>query len=125
MNFDLNSLDSVAMNIVVAFLIQKMKLSSRPIFKWITTATPKINLLVSVILAAATAAGMSVNWTDSGATHTLAVSGISWTSFFMFVWYTIKNFAFQYTAYKTAFKQSKEDAVPPPPPVEGIGAPLP
>lgn len=106
MNIDLSqySFDTIAVNIIVAWLIQRMKLSNLSIFNWMSAATPKINVLVSVTLASLTAAGMAVNWQDGGQTHTLMISGISWVNCFLFVWYVIKNVAFQHGAYKMMFQ---------------------
>lgn len=101
-DFNQYSFDTVAVNVIVAWLIQKMKVSDMRIFAWISQNTPKVNVLVSVVLAAVTAAGMTVDWQQDA--HTLTITGISLTNVLIFLWYIIKNVAFQHGAYKAIFK---------------------
>lgn len=96
------SFDSVALNIVVVWIIQRLKLASS--MSWISDATPKVTKIVSVVAATLTSAGMSVNWDASGGV--LTISGISAGAVVLFVWLTIKNVCFQHIIYHTAFKPS-------------------
>ena len=106
MNIDLSqySFDSVAVNMVVAWLIQKIKLSGWPVFNWINSNTPKTTAFISVVMAAVTAAGMSVDWQSAGGAGTLMISGITLSNVALFIWYVIKNTAFQHGAYKVMFQ---------------------
>ena len=106
MNIDLSqySFDAVAINVVAAWLIQTLKTSKLKGLGWITDKTPATTRLLSVLAAALTAAGMAVDWTATGATYTLTITGISVASLLTFTWNVIKNYAFQTVAYKVAFK---------------------
>jgi len=111
-NIDLSqySFDAVAINVVAAWLIQNLKTSKLPGLGWISEKTPATTRLISVLAAALTAAGMAVDWTAAGATHTLTVTGISVASALTFGWNVLKNWVFQTVAYKAAFKPAANGA---------------
>ncbi len=117
-DFSSYSLDSVATNAMVAWAIQKMKTSDSPAFAWISSATPKITFALSALMAAATAAGMIVQWDVANGVGTLVIGGITPTAVLTFVWITLKNLVFQEGAYRAIFKPVEplppKPALPPP-----------
>ena len=101
------SFDSVALNIVVVWIIQRLKLAKS--MSWINDATPKVTKIVSVAAATLTSAGMSVNWEASGGV--LIISGITAGSVVLFAWLTIKNVCFQHLIYHSAFKPKNSQEI--------------
>jgi hypothetical protein len=96
--------DAVALNVVAAWAIQKMKDSRLPVFDWISNRTPGTTRLVSVAIAALSAAGMTVSWTYMDTGYALGIQGITAVSVSTFLWSVLKNYVFQYGAYKTMFQ---------------------
>lgn len=96
------SFDSVALNVLVVWVIQRLKLAEW--FPWVTEATPAMTKLVSVLAATFTAAGMAVSWTVEQGSGTLVISGITGGSIVTFLWLIVKNVAFQHIIYKAGFK---------------------
>lgn len=106
------SFDSVALNGVVVFVIQQMKLSNSRLFSWISCNTPFITRAVAVVGAAITASAMSVNWSEAAGVGTLTISGITPENMALFAWQIIKNLMFQHGIYKSVFAGDRP-AVPP------------
>lgn len=106
------SFDSIAVNVVAAWVIQKMKASQLPIFAWISDKTPTTTRLLSVLVAALSAAGMTVSWTYADTGYALGISGITATSVATFLWSVLKNYVFQYGAYKTMFQPPRATKEP-------------
>lgn len=96
--------DAVALNVVAAWAIQKAKDSRMPLFDWISNRTPGTTRLVSVAIAALSAAGMTVSWTYMDTGYALGIQGITVASVSTFLWSVLKNYVFQYGAYKTLFQ---------------------
>ena len=106
--------DSIAVNVVAAWAIQKMKASQLPIFSWISNKTPATTRLVSIAVAALSAAGMSVSWTYAASGYVLGIEGITVQSVATFLWAVLKSYCFQYAAFKTMFQPPQTAATTPP-----------
>jgi hypothetical protein len=106
--------DSLAINVVAAWAIQKMKASQLPVFSWISSKTPATTRLVSVAIAALSAAGMTMSWTYSESGYAFGISGITVQSVLTFLWAVLKSYCFQYGAYKTMFQPPQTAATTPP-----------
>lgn len=96
------SFDSVAINGVCVWLIQMLKKSDWKLFAGINEGAPV--RLVSLIVAALAAAGMTVDWTSVNGVGTLALSGISISSGLALV----KNMLFQHIGYKMTYGKEKD-----------------
>lgn len=96
------SFDSVAINGVCVWLIQQIKKSNWKGLAGISEGAPV--RILSVVVAALAAAGMTADWTTVNGVGTLAISGISVSSAVALV----KNVVFQHVGYKVAYGGSKE-----------------
>jgi hypothetical protein len=105
--------DSVAVNVVAAWAIQKMKSSQLPLFSWISVNTPATTRLVSIAVAALSAAGMTVSWTYAESGYALGITGITVQSTLTYAWAVLKAYCFQYGAYKTMFQPPQTAATKP------------
>jgi hypothetical protein len=105
--------DSIAINVVAAWAIQKMKASQWPVFGWISNKTPGTTRLVSVLVAGLSAAGMTMSWTYSASGYAFGISGITAESVVTFAWAVLKSYVFQYGAYKTMFQPPQTAATKP------------
>lgn len=104
------SFDSIAVNVLTVWAIQKLKLTGR--VQWISEATPRVTQFVSVAAAAVTAAGMSITWDMSTGTGTLTIAGITVGSVATFLWLTAKNLGFQHVIYQIAFRAPVQEGTP-------------
>lgn len=88
---------------LVSLLIEWAKNSRLPWLGWINHRTALISRLLSMIAAAATAAGLAYTF-DGGV---LTVSGITAWSVLLFFYEAAKQFALQEVAYRGAVKGPK------------------
>lgn len=100
------SLDSVAVNGIIVWLIEKLKASQAPLLGWVSQQTPKAMRVVAALAACISAAGMQAQWSYAEAAGgTLVVSGITVNAVLLFLWYAAKNLIFQEIIYQGVFKK--------------------
>lgn len=90
----------VKVNGFASFIIQRMKDSQAPAFKWISTNAPWATRSVGFLAATATAIGIHYTY-HSG---TLIITGITLTAIITGCWNIFQNFVFQHAWHKVAFK---------------------
>lgn len=88
---------------IVAF-IQWLKKSNLPIFGWINAGSGKVNRLISVVAAAASAQGIGVTWDTEH--HALAITGLTLAAVGGFAWHWIQQFGLQEWIYRSAIYKS-------------------
>ncbi len=84
---------------IVAF-IQWLKKSNLPIFSWINAGTGRLNRIVSVVCAAASAQGIGVTWDTEK--HALTLTGLTLAAVLGFLWHWIQQFGLQEWIYRSA-----------------------
>lgn len=106
------SFDSVAVNAIVVWLIEKLKNSQAPLAGWLSQQTPRAMRAVAALTACLSAAGMQAQWSYADTGGTLALSGITVNAVLLFVWYAAKNLIFQEVIYQGVFKKRNGTPTP-------------
>jgi hypothetical protein len=91
---DDHAMNSLVINAVAGWAISKAKSSNSPWLQWLDASRPVLTTIVSTLVAAITAAGMTITW--DGGSGTLTITGISVASVLTFVWFVVKNQVFQH-----------------------------
>ena len=90
------SFDPLFINAAMGVLVNMAKHSDHPAFRWIDEATPWATRAVHSLIAAISAAGMTISYTTSAdGTMAVTLAGISFASVGAFLFTAAKNFMTQ------------------------------
>ena len=90
------SFDPLFINAIMGALVNRVRHSDSPYWRWINEATPGITHGVHVIIAAFSAAGMTMSYaTADDGTLAVTVAGISFASVGGFLFTAVKNYMAQ------------------------------
>lgn len=87
------SFDPLFINIAAGALVNVAKHSDHPLFKWISDATPWVSRSLHTMVAAISAAGMTISYaTAEDGSMSITLAGITFTSVATFLFTSLKNF---------------------------------
>lgn len=90
------SFDPLFINAAMGALVNIAKHSDRPYLRWINEATPWVTRSVHSLIAAISAAGMTLSYaTADDGTMAITIAGISFASVVTFAFTALKNFMTQ------------------------------
>ena len=92
---------------VAVWLVQKLK--AIPWLHWIEEGKPLANRIAGIVVATASAVGISIHY--SGAAHTLTIGGLTLAGIIAAGWAWIKQFAAQEMIYQVTSNQPRALAV--------------
>ena len=93
----------LAVNAIVVWLIQKLKLNKAGATKWMNENTPWVTRLIAAAAAGLTAIG--IDWQFAADSGTLTVTGIDIATIGVLGWETAKNYVAQHLMYHIGFKK--------------------
>lgn len=93
-------LTQVKVNGFASFLIQQIKDSQHPAFRWVSVNAPWATRGVGLVAAALTAVGVHYTYHEG----TLLITGLTLTTIVTASWNIFQNFIFQHAWHKVVFK---------------------